>query len=318
MPALLEIKKISKSYPLKSGVFGSSTVQILSDISFVLESGQILAVVGESGSGKSTLARQLVNLEQPEQGGIFLQGKSYAAIPDLQKRTRMIFQNPAASLNPRKRVFQQLQEPLRNLTDVSALKQSDVIYDCLQRVGLSKSQAQLYPHMLSGGQRQRVAIARAIIVNPQVIVADEAVSALDVSIQGQILNLILDLREDMGMSWLFISHDISVVKLIADTVLVLFAGRVMEFGPAKQVLETPLHPYTQKLMQSVPDQELSNPVLIDKELVSTDVGLISRDEAVLDSACVYLARCSIADKRCHEIIPPMINLGQRSVACLKA
>jgi dipeptide transport system ATP-binding protein len=318
MSVLLEVKKISKSYSLKAGVLGSCTVRTLSDVSFELESGQILAVVGESGSGKSTLARQLVKLEQPEEGEIFLEGKSYADIPDLQKRTRMIFQNPAASLNPRKRVFQQLQEPLGNLTDISGSRQSDLIYDCLQRVGLSKSQAQFYPHMLSGGQRQRIAIARAIIVNPQVIVADEAVSALDVSVQGQILNLILDLRNDLGMSWLFISHDISVVKLIADTVLVLFAGRVMESGPANQVLESPLHPYTQKLLQSVPGQALSNLEQGKNDRVPADLGLISQDELVTGSACVYLTRCPIADNRCSKTLPPMATLGKRAVACLKA
>jgi len=318
VPALLEVKMISKSYPQKTGILGSSSAQILRDVSFELESGQILAVVGESGSGKSTLARQLVKLEQPEQGEIFLEGKSYTAISDLQKRTRMIFQNPAASLNPRKRVFQQLQEPLRNLTDLSVSEQSDLIYECLQRVGLSKSQAQFYPHMLSGGQRQRIAIARAIIVNPQVIVADEAVSALDVSVQGQILNLILDLRNDMGMSWVFISHDISVVKLIADAVLVLFAGRVMEYGPAKLVLESPLHPYTQKLLQSVPGQELSKLAPGKSDTEAANSRLIDQDELVTGSACVYLARCSIADKRCSNMVPPMITLGQHSVACLKA
>ena len=228
MPALLEARNISKSYQLKSGMFSSTAANILSDVSFELQAGQILAVVGESGSGKSTLARQVVMLEQPDSGEMLLDGNPFISLPDIHQRVRMIFQNPAASLNPRKRVYQLLEEPLKNYKKLTTIGREDLIYKTLEHVGLNRDQSSLYPHMFSGGQRQRVAIARSLILNPEVIVADEAVSALDVSVQAQILNLIMDLRDELGMSWLFITHDISVVNAIADRVMVLYAGRVME------------------------------------------------------------------------------------------
>ncbi len=313
MTALLEVNNISKSYQVSSRLFGATTESILSDVSFELESGKILAVVGESGSGKSTLARQVVKLEQPDSGEMFLDGKPYVSIPDLHQRVRMIFQNPAASLNPRKRVYQLLEGPLKNYRNLSRSERDDLIFQSLEKVGLSNEQAQRYPHMLSGGQGQRIAMARAIISGPQVIVADEAVSALDVSVQAQILNLIMDLRDDMGMSWLFITHDISVVNVIADTVLVLYAGRVMEMGPVKQVLESPLHPYTRKLLQSVPGVDSPG-----NEVVAVDVKSASDDTLPEGPACAYLARCPLADKYCAECVPPMMNLDKHLVACLKA
>ncbi len=313
MSALLEVNNISKSYQLPSRLLGTTTECILSEISFELESGKILAVVGESGSGKSTLARQVVTLEQPDSGEMLLDGKPYISIPDIHQRVRMIFQNPIASLNPRKRVYQLLEQPLKNLRNLSSSERRELIFQCLEHVGLDKDQAQRYPHMLSGGQRQRIAIARAIILSPQVIVADEAVSALDVSVQAQILNLIMDLRDDMGMSWLFITHDISVVKVIADTVMVLYAGRVMEMGPVKQVLESPLHPYTRKLLQSVPCVDCAG-----NDVVAVDVKSASYDKAPIGPACAYLARCPIADKHCAECLPPMMNFNKHLVSCLKA
>lgn len=313
MPALLEVKKISKSYQRPSSLPGVSTDCVLKDVSFTLAQGEILAIVGESGSGKSTLARQVVKLEQADTGSILLDGKPYASVADIAQRVRMVFQNSGASLNPRKRIYQILDEPLKNLTNLSRLQRSSAVFKCLQQVGLDKDQAQRYPHMLSGGQRQRVAIARALILTPQLILADEAVSALDMSVQAKILNLILDLRSDMGISWIFITHDISVVRVIADTVLVLYAGRVMEMGTVTQVLESPLHPYTQKLLQSVPRVAATGGAAA---AVNTK-GL--RDQPLASThGCVYLERCPIAGKACSESVPPMIGEEGHSAACFKA
>ena len=310
MSELLEARNISKAYQIKSGFLGTTVSCVLRDISFTLGSGQILAVVGESGSGKSTLARQVVMLEQPDSGEMYLEGKPYASCSDLHQRVRMIFQNPIASLNPRKRVYQLLEEPLINYKNLSRSDRDDIIYQTLEQVGLDRDQSQLYPHMFSGGQRQRVAISRALVLQPQVIVADEAVSALDVSVQAQILNLMMDLRDELGTSWFFITHDISVVNVIADRVLVLYAGRVMETGSVKQVLETPAHPYTQKLLQSVPVAGNT------RTLINEDLSTAG-DVITSASSCVYWNKCPLADSRCIESVPPMISLNNRSVACFK-
>lgn len=313
MTVLLEVKNISKSYQVKTGLLGARVARVLHDVSFQLHAGQILAVVGESGSGKSTLARQVVMLEQPDTGEMLLDGTSFLTIADIHQRVRMIFQNPAASLDPRKRIYQLLAEPLMNYTELSSSQCEQLIYQTLQRVGLHRDQAGRYPHMLSGGQRQRVAIARALILSPEVIVADEAVSALDVSVQAQILNLIMDLRSELGMSWLFITHDISVVNIIADRVMVLYAGRVMESGPVKEVMGRPEHPYTKKLLQSVPGAGNVDGILategIEPPVKISEVG---------KSGCIFRYLCPIADQFCAESVPPMISLDNRSVACFKA
>lgn len=313
MTVLLEVKNISKSYQVKSGLLGARVASVLHDVSFQLQAGQILAVVGESGSGKSTLARQVVMLEQPDAGEMLLDGTSFLTVADIHQRVRMIFQNPAASLDPRKRIYQLLEEPLMNYTELSSSQCEQLIYQTLQRVGLHRDQAGRYPHMLSGGQRQRVAIARALILSPEVIVADEAVSALDVSVQAQILNLIMDLRSELGMSWLFITHDISVVNVIADRVMVLYAGRVMESGPVREVLGRPAHPYTKKLLQSVPGAGNVDGMLFTAAIESP----VKVSEGG-KSGCVFRYRCPIADQFCAESMPPMISLDNRSVACFKA
>jgi len=313
MSLLLEAKNISKSYRVKSGLFSSSENRVLDDVCFELEAGEILAVVGESGCGKSTLARQVVMLEKPDAGEILLDGKPLASIRDVHKRVRMIFQNPAASLDPRKRVYQLLDEPLLNYTNLPVVEREILINEALQHVGLNPDQSMRHPHMFSGGQRQRVAIARAIILSPQVIVADEAVSALDVSVQAQILNLVLGLRDELGMSWLFITHDIGVVNAIADRVMVLYAGRVMESGPVTEVLASPLHPYTSMLMKSVPGTG-------DFDTVDSTAEAGSLDEVFgsQKTGCVFRHRCLRADKSCAESVPPLISTASHSVACFKA
>ena len=313
MPVLLQAKNISKSYQGKNRLFGGSSIKVLHDVSLQLQAGEILAIVGESGSGKSTLARQLVMLEQPDSGEILLDGKPFQSVTAIHRQVRMIFQNPAASLDPRKRVYQLLEQPLLNLTGLSALEREELIYRTLDQVGLNRDQASRYPHMFSGGQRQRIAIARALILSPEVIVADEAVSALDVSVQAQILNLIMDLRSELGMSWLFITHDISVVNVIADRVMVLYAGRVMESGPVREVLGRPAHPYTKKLLQSVPGAGDVDGMPLTEEIESP----VKVSEGG-KSGCVFRYQCPIADQFCAESVPPMISHDKRSVACFKA
>lgn len=313
MPVLLEAKNISKSYQGENRLFGGSSIKVLHAVSLQLQAGEILAIVGESGSGKSTLARQLVMLEQPDSGEVLLDGKPFQSVTAIHRQVRMIFQNPAASLDPRKRVYQLLEQPLLNLTGLSALEREELIYRTLDQVGLNRDQASRYPHMFSGGQRQRIAIARALILNPQVIVSDEAVSALDVSVQAQILNLVMDLRDQIGMSWLFITHDISVVNVIADRVLVLYAGRVMESGSVKEVLENPSHPYTQRLLQSVPGTGDSDSLVAVEHMIPA-----AEAQAMEYTGCAYRHRCLLADIQCVKSEPPMISLAGRSVACFKA
>ena len=313
MSALLTVKNISKSYKVKGGLFATRKFKVLDDISFELEASEILAVVGESGSGKSTLARQIVMLEKPDSGEIYLHDQPVANVPDVHRSVRMIFQDPETSLNPRKRVSQLLEEPLLNYTKLSASRRSEKIEQALQQVGLSNDQASRFPHMFSGGQRQRLAIARAMILQPEIIVADEAVSAQDVSVQAQILNLVMELKAEYGLAWLFIAHDINVVRAIADRVVVLYAGRIMEAGSASNVLQNPHHPYTRKLLDSVPraGQQVD---ALNIQAMEAGAGY----SAAQRRGCVYRRLCPLADERCAQAVPPMKSSSARAVACFKA
>lgn len=312
MPTLLSVKKISKSYKESAGLFTGSEKKILDDLSFELESSQILAVVGESGAGKSTLARQIVMLEQPDTGELCLNGVPLQSVASVHKHIRMIFQNPAASLNPHKRIFQQLEESLINYTDLSRSERVKRIGQSLEHVGLRMAQSSSYPHMFSGGQRQRIAIARALILKPEIIVADEAVSSLDVSVQAQIINLILDLKDELGISWIFITHDISVVNIIADKIVVLYSGKIMETGGAKDVLTNPLHPYTKKLLHSVLEMGAVLKSVRNESEPCADITFSSSSPG-----CVYRNKCPLADKICEESVPPTIEVKNQSVACFK-
>jgi len=256
---LLQVEGLTKHYPLpRRGLWSPAAPLVaLQDVGFTLEAGRSLGIVGESGSGKSTLARLVMALEAPTGGQVRFDGQDLHALPPpALNRARagfqMVFQDPYGSLDPRRTVGQTVGEPLALLQDTATAERHERTAEALEAVGLRAADAAKYPHEFSGGQRQRVAIARALITRPRLIVADEPVSALDVSVQAQVLNLMQDLQERWGLSYLFISHDLAVVDLVCDEVLVLEHGRCVEQGPADQVLQAPRHPYTQRLLAAVP------------------------------------------------------------------
>jgi peptide/nickel transport system ATP-binding protein len=256
---LLVIDRVSKQYrlPREHLLSPAPVVQALDDVSFTLQPGRSLGIVGESGSGKSTLARLVMALEAPTHGRVILDGQDLNTLsPAELRRTRskvqMVFQDPYGSLDPRRTVGQTVAEPLAVLHGASRSEQRARAAEALEAVGLRAADLAKYPHEFSGGQRQRIAIARALITRPKLIVADEPVSALDVSVQAQVLNLMQDLQDQFGVTYLFISHDLSVVDLVCDEVVVLQAGRIVEQGPPARLFQRPEHPYTQRLLAAVP------------------------------------------------------------------
>ena len=256
---LLAVDHLAKTYtlPRRHLLAAAPAVQALAGVSFTLQAGRSLGVVGESGSGKSTLARLVMALERPSAGCVQLQGIDLhrldaAALRQARTRFQMVFQDPYGSLDPRRSVGRTVAEPLAVLHRASAAEQRERVAEALDAVGLRAADADKYPHEFSGGQRQRIAIARALITRPQLIVADEPVSALDVSVQAQVLNLMQDLQDRFGVTYLFISHDLAVVEHVCDEVLVLHEGRIVEQGPPHQLFSAPQHPYTQRLLAAVP------------------------------------------------------------------
>ncbi|MEO8186962.1 MAG: dipeptide ABC transporter ATP-binding protein, partial [Burkholderiaceae bacterium] len=257
-PAVVEARDLKKVYAVRQGMLQKpGTLQAVGGISFSLQAGHTLAVVGESGCGKSTLARLVALIEQPSAGGLRLGGiDAITAIKETRVRLRqtvqLVFQNPFGSLNPRKKIGSILEEPLAINTKLSPEERRERVAEMMRRVGLRPEHSGRYPHMFSGGQRQRIAIARALMLRPALVIADEPVSALDVSIQAQVLNLLADLQREFGLSYLFISHDLAVVRHIAEDVLVMYLGLAMEQGPKARIFGMPLHPYTQALLASTP------------------------------------------------------------------
>ena len=264
-PALLEVRQLGRRFDLPRRLPWAKPegLQALSSVSLRLEAGRSLGVVGESGSGKSTLARLVMALDRPSEGQVLFKGQDIHALPAAPLRAlradfQMVFQDPYGSLDPRQTVAQIVTEPLQVLSaQASRSELHEQAQQALAEVGLRSGDLGKYPHEFSGGQRQRIAIARALITRPALIVADEPVSALDVSVQAQVLNLMMDLQERHGLSYLFVSHDLAVVNVMCDDVLVLQSGHVVEHGPASEVLHAPRHPYTQALLAAVPGQTLS-------------------------------------------------------------
>jgi peptide/nickel transport system ATP-binding protein len=262
---LLDVQHVSQQYSLpKPSLFAKAGhIQALKDVSFQLTAGKSMGIVGESGSGKSTLARLVMALEKPTQGKVFFNGKNLNALPQDQLRLarsdfQMVFQDPYGSLDPRQKVLRIVTEPLHSTFNsgsgqaLSAQDLKDRAAFALTEVGLRASDLDKYPHEFSGGQRQRIAIARALITRPSLIVADEPVSALDVSVQAQVLNLMMDLQDRFGLSYLFVSHDLAVINLMCDDVIVLQHGQVVEAGSADEIFQRPQHPYTQALLDAIP------------------------------------------------------------------
>jgi len=264
-PILLDVQQVSQRYALpRPSVFAKAVhIQALNNVSFQLMAGKSMGVVGESGSGKSTLARLVMALEKPTQGQVIFKGQDLNALPQARLQTarsdfQMVFQDPYGSLDPRQKVLRIVTEPLHSqLHGVSGQSLStsdlkDLAAEALSEVGLRPSDLDKYPHEFSGGQRQRIAIARALITRPALIVADEPVSALDVSVQAQVLNLMMDLQDRFGLSYLFVSHDLAVINLMCDDVIVLQHGQVVEAGSADDIFQRPQHPYTQALLSAIP------------------------------------------------------------------
>ena len=283
-------------------------------MSFELEAGKTLAVVGESGCGKSTLARQLTLIEEPTDGELFINdeattGYSRKALKDLRTEIQMVFQNPYGSLNPRHTIGYQLTEPLDIHTKLSKDDKRDKINEMMRNVGLRPEHAGRYPHMFSGGQRQRIALARAMMLNPKIVVADEPTSALDVSIQAQVLNLFMDLQDEYRTAYVFISHNLSVVRHVADDVMVMYLGQAVEHGPKEAIYNAPKHPYTIALLAAAPTVNgHKNDLTLQGELPSP---------LNPPSGCALHKRCPYAKQQCSEIEPQLREWDGRLVACLR-
>ena len=315
---VLEVEDLVRHYEVGQGFLKRpATLKALDGISFTLGPGKTLAVVGESGSGKSTLARQITLIETPTSGEIRVAGRDIESFEgrerqDLRRMIQMIFQDPYGSLNPRKSVGAILAEPLAINTSLSADESRDAVHIMMLKVGLGPELSDRFPHMFSGGQRQRIAIARALMLNPRIVVADEPVSALDVSVQAQVINLLLDLKDEFQLAYVFISHDLSVVRFIADEVIVLYLGRPVERAPVETLFQNPAHPYTRALIASTPR--------VDKAARRDRVMLHGEIPSPLapPTGCAFRTRCPFAIGAFAEQRPELRPFAGRDVACLRA
>lgn len=301
---LLEIKNLNVTYQTKKGLIGKiQTVHAVNNVSLDIQKGEILAIAGESGCGKSTLAKAIMKLVQSDSGEILLNGENILNLKhnkDLKKfyqKVQMIFQNPYSSLNPKMKIGEILKEPLIINTNLKKEEITKIVEEKIEKVGLDKSALNLYPHEFSGGQRQRIAIARSLILNPEFIIADEPVSALDVSIQAQIINLLKQLKEDFNLTFLFISHDLSVIKYLSDRIAIMYLGEVVEIGRTEEIFKNPKHPYTKALLSSVPELNPQD----EKERIHLQGELPSPEN--LPTGCKFHTRCPYVMEICKTSTP---------------
>lgn len=312
---LLDARNLTKYYHVKAGFFSETKqVKAVDGVSFTLGKAKTLAIVGESGCGKSSLARLLTMIEKPTSGEIYFKDQNLLDDnPQAQKLRRqkiqIVFQNPYSSLNPRKKIGSILEEPLIINTDLTSNDRKAKVLSMMQKVGLKEEFYNRYPHMFSGGQRQRIAIARGLMLDPEIVVADEPVSALDVSVRAQVLNLMMDLQQELGLSYIFISHDLSVVEHIADDVMVMYLGRCVEQGRKDEIYRNPEHPYTQALLSATPRL---NPDLR-RDRIKLEGELPSPLNPPL--GCAFNARCRMAFPRCTIEQPQLIDHNEHKIAC---
>ena len=333
---ILEVENLRVSYPILGGVFARKVAEVraVDHVSFTLEQGETLGLVGESGCGKSTVGRAIVNILRAMVYGVEISGRivyhpsptstnanvgtaavdlaalSRAAMRPYRPDLQMIFQDPYSSLNPRMTVGQIVEEPLTIHSRLTRQERAERVGWLLGKVGLTPEQSSRYPHEFSGGQRQRVGIARALATNPRLVIADEPVSALDVSIQAQVINLMQDLQDEFGLSYLFIAHDLSLVRHISDRIAVMYLGHIVEIGPAASVYRAPVHPYSRALLSAVPrpdpDARLSERIHLGGEVPSP----INKP-----TGCPFRTRCPIAQPSCADAMPALEQKGDHLVAC---
>jgi oligopeptide/dipeptide ABC transporter ATP-binding protein len=316
---LIEINNLKKYFPIKGGLFNKKIgdVKAVEKINFTIKKGDVLGLVGESGSGKTTLGRSILRLIEPSEGKIIFENIDITSLPEKEMRKfrkdmQIIFQDPFASLDPRKRVVNIIGQGLKIHTNLKKNEIKETVLNLLEQVDLQAEHLTRYPHEFSGGQRQRIGIARAIALKPKFIVADEPVSALDVSIQAQILNLLQDLKEQYLLTMLFISHDLSVVKYVADKVMVMYLGKVVEIADADKLYSSPLHPYTISLLEITPT--INPKHKRSRNILKGDIPSPINPP----SGCVFRTRCPKADSECAKIVPELRELKDNHfVACIK-
>lgn len=304
---LLEVRNLKKYFPVKHGMFssGKGFVHAVDGISLTVEKGETFGLVGESGCGKSSLSRVILGLVKRDSGDVLYKGQDIKTMDRAQRsKLRMVFQNPFASLNPKEKVFDIIAEPYRIAGKYSSQQIEQEVLRLLDLVGLSRGYAGRYPHEFSGGQRQRIGIARALAMDPEFIICDEPVSALDVSIQAQILNLLRDIQKSMGLTYVFISHNLGVIKYISDRIAVMYLGKIIEIANAPDLYSCPKHPYTQALLSSIPGAaEYLN---IDRVLIKGDIPSPVNPPA----GCRFCTRCLYATEQCKQVEPQLQKVGE--------
>ncbi len=313
---VLQVKNLKKYFPIKEGFFTRKPIYLkaVDGVSFEIKKGETFGLVGESGCGKTTTGRTIIKLYEPTDGEVIFNNQTLSKMNmrNIRKDMQMIFQDPYGCLNPRMTVSEILAEPLEIYKVSSGIEKQNMVYDALAKVGLSKKFANRYPHEFSGGQRQRVGIARALMLSPKLIVCDEPISALDVSVQGQIVNMLQDLQVDLGLTYLFIAHDLAMVKYISDRIGVMYLGKIVEISESHDLYDNPIHPYTQALLSSIPIADPDASAKMERIVLQGSVP----SPISSPSGCRFRTRCKYAKSICEEVEPELKEVSEgHKVAC---